>query len=113
MAKKSSKKDANRGRDGKFVKGRSKTGGRNKGVKNHDGLQAVLNMLKGLISKEKNLKLLESKMQAALNANPLGFYYKYVMPLLPKNIVLESDEDNPINFIFNNVKRLPEGNKRK
>ncbi|MBA7484604.1 hypothetical protein ES707_20134 [subsurface metagenome] len=86
--------------------------GRPKGVKNHDGLTAVLNMLKGLISEDKNLKQLKNEMQVAFNKHPLGFYYKFVMPLFPKNVDIPLDVDT-VNFIFNNVKRLPKGDKKK
>ena len=67
--------------------------GRPKGVKNHDGLQAVLNMFKDLISKESNLKKLEKAMQLAFDKQPLYFYSKYVMPILPRDIKLDTPGD--------------------
>ena len=95
MAKKSTKKVAKSGKNakGQFVRGHKKLGGRDKGVKNHDGLTAVLNMLKGLISEEKNLELLKNEMQMAFNEHPLGFYYKFIMPLYPKSINLDTPGD--------------------
>lgn len=112
MADKSSKKDVDRGKDGKFTKGRSKTGGRDKGVKNHDGLTEVLNLLKDFISTKDNLEKLRVDFQKKFDSNPSGFYYKMVMPLLPKNIIL-GDKDHPVSIIFNNVKSLPKGDKKK
>lgn len=84
----------NRDEQGKFKTGRSgNPNGRPKGAKNHDGLTAVLNMLKGLISEEKNLETLKNEMQMAFNKHPLGFYYKFVMPLFPKNVDLNVPGD--------------------
>ena len=42
-----------------------------------------------------------------------GHFYQMITKLLPKDIILGSDPDNPVNFIFNNVKRLPKGDKKK
>ena len=66
--------------------------GRPPGSKNHDGLQAVLTMLKDLVSREDNIKKIETAMQEALDKQPLGFYYKFVMPMLPKTVDLAGSE---------------------
>lgn len=96
-----------------FNKGKSgNPDGRPKGSKNHDGLNDVLNMLKDFISDKKNIEALKKDFQTKFNSNPSGFFYKMVMPLLPKNIDVTSDGEL-INFVFNNVKRIPSGDKKK
>lgn len=110
---KNRKKPSFLNKKGKFKKGNNANpNGRPKGAKNHDGLQAVLNMFKDLISKESNLKKLEIALQANFDKQPLYFYYKYVMPILPKNIEIPVDASS-ISIIFNNVKSLPKGDKKK
>lgn len=117
MSKKSTiknrKKPSFLNKKGKFKKGNNANpNGRPKGSKNHDGLQAVLNMLKGLISEDKNLEKLKNEMQTAFNKHPLGFYYKFIMPLLPKNIEIPLDAGS-VNIILNNVKKVPARDKKK
>jgi hypothetical protein len=63
--------------------------GRPKGSKNHDGLGAVLTMLKDLVSEEKNLKKLREHFQILFDQSPAGFCSKFILPLLPKNINLD------------------------
>ena len=75
----------------KGVKGEAGPG-RPKGSKNHDGLNDVLNMLKDFISDKKNLEALKKDFQQKFNSNPSGFYYKMVMPLLPKTIDINPSE---------------------
>lgn len=78
-----------------------KTGGpgRPKGKPNYDGLTACLNALKEVVSKEENIKLLEKHFDSALKKNPLGFYYRFVMPLLPKNIDIGLKENTLASLI--------------
>lgn len=66
--------------------------GRPKGSKNHRGLQPVLNMLFDLVCDEKNLKKLQQDMQEKFNKNPIAFYYKYIMPMLPKSLDISAPE---------------------
>lgn len=87
MADDNAKKGTTRDDKGKFVNGHHV--GRPQGSKNHNGLNAVLNMLKELVSKEDNLEKIKVAMQKALNEQPLGFYYKFIMPLFPKNVDID------------------------
>lgn len=64
--------------------------GRPKGSLNHNGLTACFDALGRITSKEENIKKLEKAFQKALNDNTLGFYYKFVMPLHPKNMSIEA-----------------------
>jgi len=73
----------------KFQKGREKTGGRQKGSLNHNGLTACFDALGRVVSKEGNIKKLEKAFQKAHDNNTLGFYFKFVMPFHPKNIDIE------------------------
>ena len=83
----------NRDKQGKFIKGQSgNPKGKQPGTKNHDGLNDVLNMLKDFISDKKNLEALKKDFQQKFNSNPSGFYYKMVMPLLPKTIDINPSE---------------------
>ena len=75
--------------------------GRKKGSKNHRGLSAVLSMLENLVSEEKNLNKLKKDFQEAFDRNPKKFYYKFIMPLLPKNIKHDFNEDTPIQIVIN------------
>lgn len=79
-----------------FKKGKEKTGGRKKGTPNHNGLTECLGVLQKVMAKEKNLKKLAEAFQQAFDGNfdhitraRLGFYFKFVMPLYPKNLSIE------------------------
>ena len=82
-----------------FQKGHDKIGGREKGSLNHNGLTACLNTLKEVVSREDNIKLLKTHFDKALKKSPLDFYYKFVMPLLPKNIDIGLKEDTLASLI--------------
>ena len=92
--------------EGRDVKGRFTEGnmGKPKGSKNHDGLQAVLSMLKDLVSKDDNLKKLETTLQEELDKHPMRFYRSIVMPLFPRNISIEGSlnlKETPLNELSN------------
>ena len=90
---------------GQFRPGQSgNPDGRPTGSKNHDGLQAVLSMLKDLVSKDDNLKKLEETLQEELNKHPMRFYRSIVMPLFPRNISIEGSlnlKETPLNELSN------------
>lgn len=76
-----------RDKQGRFIKGKSgNPAGRPLGSLNHNGLNEVLNMFRDLVAKKDNLKKIEEGLQRALDKNPVGFYYRFVMPLYPKNV---------------------------
>lgn len=85
--------------------------GRPKGTKNHDGLQVVLNMLKDFIEEKNNLEKLKKDFQKKFNSNPSGFYYKMIMPLLPKNVDITSGGEDLIRML--SEKYMPNKTKRK
>jgi len=64
--------------------------GRPKGIKNHDGLQAVLKMLKDFISTEDNLLKLRNDFQLKFDKNPTKFYSSLIMPLISKTIDIDT-----------------------
>ena len=103
------KKTPNNGRrpNGDFAEGNHFGKGRPKGVKNHDGLQVVLDMLKDLIAEEKNIKTLQTTFQKELDQNPLRFYKTIIMPLLPRNIALAGDVNATIQIILKGIEKLP------
>ena len=97
--------DGGKNKKGQFVRGHKKLGGRQKGTKNHDGLGAVLQMLKDLVSEKKNINRIKSSMQEAINKRPLHFYHTYIMPLLPKSIAIDPGEGNDMTIILSNKGR--------
>ena len=111
--RKTTKKVVSSGKNpkGQFTKGHKKSGGRQQGTKNHDGLQVVLNMLKEFIADQKNLDKLKKDFQKKFNSNPSGFFYKMVMPLLPKNVDITSGGEDLIRML--SEKYMPKKPKRK
>jgi len=69
-----------------FQKGRKRTGGRTKGTPNHGGLQEALNIVAGVWDKEKNRKLFAIAIQKEFEKDPIKYFERLNMPLLPKNV---------------------------
>ena len=80
----------NRDVQGKFKRGMSgNPDGRPLGSKNHNGLTACLHAIEKIVTEEVNIKLLQKQVAKEWKTNPLKFYYKYCMPLLPKNMNID------------------------
>lgn len=67
--------------------GENPTAGRPKGC--FSGRHKALNALDAMLAKEKNIAALSKAFQAKFAANPVAFYERYVVPLLPKELKLE------------------------
>jgi len=87
-------KEEYRDNTGKFQKGHS--GFKPKGAVHWQTrtLQEVAKVMK----KQKNLKALVKHFQELFDNNPAGFFLKFVMPFLPKNVVLDLEKNNDLNI---------------
>lgn len=95
-------KKSDRNEKGKFKPGNPGGPGRPKGSRNHDGLNVVLDMLKGFISDKKNILTLKNDFQVKFDKNPTRFYSSLIMPLLPKTIDIETSQvENAISRLEN------------
>lgn len=58
------------------------------------GRRALLQMLDTLLAEERNIKTMRDAFQDMMNANPLAFFEKVVLPLMPKDsLSLAPNED--------------------
>ena len=89
---KGKQRKSGRGTNPKSLENLKSHPGRPKGSKNRDGLGSVLQMLKDLVTEKKNMDKIKKAMQTAINKNPLGFYYRFVMPLYSKTIDLNAPD---------------------
>jgi hypothetical protein len=94
--------DSGKNKKGQFINGHKKLGGRTKGTKNHNGLGIVFDLLEDFIIEGKNLERLKEDFQKKFNQNPTGFYFKLIMPMLPKNINIEG---GPLSVIISDALR--------
>ena len=68
-----------------------------------NGRRAMLQMLDVLLAEENNVQTIASALQHYLNEKPLDFFYRIVMPMLPKGAVLDEDENKSNEIAINLV----------
>ena len=73
---------------GNFAKGCAPGPGRPPG--SLGGRAVALRRLDEILAKKENIELLAAALEAALRSNPLGFFKTIVMPLLPRQLALET-----------------------
>ncbi len=77
--------------DTQFKKGNPGGPGRPKG-----GRRLTLEALDKMLAKADNLKQFEEELQIEFSKDALAFWKTYVFPLMPKDLRLVDEDDNPI-----------------
>ena len=61
------------------------------------GRSKALSELDKMLSRPKNAKRLREAMQTAFDLDPLDFFRRFVLPLMPKKLLVENSSANPPN----------------
>ncbi len=88
-----------------FVKGDGR-GGRKPGM--IGGRAKAIQAIDQMLGKDSNIKLLKADMEAKFKKTPAAFFFKYIAPLIPKEMILKHIGENApggIKFTINQVVR--------